>query len=622
MPKITPETINQALKHYFGHLAFRPGQQALVDALLGGRDVLGVMPTGAGKSICYQLPALLLPGITLVISPLISLMQDQVSALQEAGIPAACLNSSLEDAAYEVIFQKALAGRYKLLYIAPERLLTDRFLFFANRAEISLVAVDEAHCVSQWGQDFRPSYMKISEFIAQLPQRPTVAAFTATATDTVKNDVVRLLNLRDPLCMTTGFDRPNLYFGVIKPQNKERYIEEYILKRPDKSGIVYCATRKSVEAVCKALCAAGITATRYHAGLSAEERRKNQEDFVFDRRRVIVATNAFGMGIDKSNVNFVLHYNMPKNIESYYQEAGRAGRDGEAAECILLFSPADIITAKYMIQSPNDNQALTTEESEQITARDLARLNQMIEYCKSTTCLRSYILGYFGEAHDGHCGNCSSCTGDFVVTDITVEAQKILSGVARIEKRFSYGFGAAAIIQMLRGSKDAKTLQKGLDQLPTYGLMQDVPEPRLRTYMDALVEQGYLMRSDGQYPVLHLSPRAGGVLFHGESVGLVEHKPSAEWAETSGRRSKRKAAPAAPASTGLYGALCALRTSLAKQNGVPPYMIFSNAALNDMAARRPQNLQEFLEVSGVGDVKAKKYGDAFLQAIRDYRDSE
>ena len=361
------------LQQYFGHSSFRPGQEQVVDAIVSGQDVLGVMPTGAGKSVCYQVPAMLMPGLTLVISPLISLMQDQVAALEEEGVHAACLNSALPEGLYSTILRAALEGDYKILYVAPERLLTDSFLYLAMHARIAFVAVDEAHCVSQWGQDFRPSYLKIAEFISRLPYRPVIGAFTATATEQVKQDIIALLQLNQPFTLTTGFDRPNLYFGVARPRDKERYIEEYILDHRDRSGIVYCATRKSVESVCKELRSVGISATRYHAGLTPEERSKNQEDFVYDRKRVMVATNAFGMGIDKSNVSFVLHYNMPKNLENYYQEAGRAGRDGERAECILLFSLGDVQTAKYFIQNSHDNDELTPEQAEAAARRDRER---------------------------------------------------------------------------------------------------------------------------------------------------------------------------------------------------------------------------------------------------------
>ena len=383
-----------ALKQYFGHSGFRPGQEELVDALLAGRDVLGVMPTGGGKSMCYQLPALLLPGVALVVSPLISLMKDQVAALEQAGIPAAFINSSLTAEQYREVFRRARAGAYKILYVAPERLVTEGFLRLSASVDISLAAVDEAHCVSQWGQDFRPSYLGIAQFVSGLPRRPPVGAFTATATGAVREDIRRLLRLEDPLCVTTGFDRPNLFFDVVRPQCKAAWLADYLRSRRDQSGVVYCATRKTVEAVCGDLRAQGVAAARYHAGLEDEERRQNQEDFVYDRARVMVATNAFGMGIDKSNVSFVVHYNMPKNLESYYQEAGRAGRDGAPAECILLFSPGDVQTAKYLISAPQGGEEQETRR--EVLRRDMERLEQMVGYCKTDGCLRGWFLDYFG----------------------------------------------------------------------------------------------------------------------------------------------------------------------------------------------------------------------------------
>ena len=397
------------LKTFFGHEGFRTGQEPLIDALLAGRDVLGVMPTGAGKSVCYQLPALMLPGLTLVISPLISLMKDQVGALLQSGIPAAYINSSLSQEEYFSVMSGARQGEYKLLYAAPERLLTDGFLSLAKRVSISMLAVDEAHCVSQWGQDFRPSYLQIPEFIGRLPKRPVIGAFTATATRQVKEDIAKLLLLDGPLKVTTGFDRPNLFFSVERPKNKITWLYNFLTARPQESGIVYCSTRKQVEAVYETLRARGIPAARYHAGLSDEERRMNQEDFVNDRVRVMAATNAFGMGIDKSNVGFVVHYNMPKDIESYYQEAGRAGRDGSSARCVLLFSPGDVSTAKYLILNSQDNESLTEEEQDILRRRDLERLDRMTGYCKTAGCLRSYLLEYFGEEAPGECGSCGNC---------------------------------------------------------------------------------------------------------------------------------------------------------------------------------------------------------------------
>ena len=540
------------LQQYFGHSSFRPGQEQVVDAIVSGQDVLGVMPTGAGKSVCYQVPAMLMPGLTLVISPLISLMQDQVAALEEEGVHAACLNSALPEGLYSTILRAALEGDYKILYVAPERLLTDSFLYLAMHARIAFVAVDEAHCVSQWGQDFRPSYLKIAEFISRLPYRPVIGAFTATATEQVK------------------------------------------------------------------LRSVGISATRYHAGLTPEERSKNQEDFVYDRKRVMVATNAFGMGIDKSNVSFVLHYNMPKNLENYYQEAGRAGRDGERAECILLFSLGDVQTAKYFIQNSHDNDELTPEQAEAAARRDRERLDVMVGYCKTTRCLRSYLLDYFGEHHTGGCGNCSNCTGEFVQTDITTEAQKILSGVARIQKRWPGGLGIVALVQMLRGAKDQKTLERGLDQFPTYGIMRDVPPQRMRLYLDALQEQGYLAETGDEFPVITLTAKAPAVLFHGEQVTMQERAATAQETQAKRRASRKKTAARtalSEADDSLLASLKTLRSELAQKNHVPAYIVFNNVSLDEMAELKPRTMGDFRRISGVGDAKAAKYGEAFIKHI-------
>lgn len=615
-----------ALKQFFGHAGFRPGQEALIDAIISGRDVLGVMPTGAGKSACYQIPALLLPGVTLVVSPLISLMKDQVAALSQAGVPAAFINSSLTAGQYREVFRRAEAGEYKMIYIAPERLSTGDFLHFAVRMRISLIAVDEAHCVSQWGQDFRPSYLKIVDFIERMPYRPTVGAFTATATAEVRLDVARILKLRNPLSLTTGFDRGNLYFEVAKPKNKPSYLRELLRQREGKNGIIYCATRAGVERVCDDLQERGISAARYHAGLADNERRRNQEDFAYDRCRVMVATNAFGMGIDKSNVSFVIHYNMPKNLESYYQEAGRAGRDGDPADCILLFSNGDVQTAKFLIQNSDENEELTGEEREAVLRRDMERLDKMVGYCKTDGCLRAYILAYFGEAHNGGCGNCGSCKSEYMQADITTEAQKILSCVARVEKKYAYGIGVTLFVRMLSGSKERRLTQLGLDKLPTYGIMRDVDRLKIRAYIDYLVAKDYLLISGGEYPVLRLGEKSGSVLFHSETVAMAVKKTPAEAGIDDRVRHPSKTAgrdiPTAKPEEGLLSALKALRTRLAQEAGVPAYVIFSNAVLADMAEKRPRTMPEFLDVSGVGEIKAGRYGGAFIKTIAEYMKEE
>ena len=602
------------LKQYFGHSGFRPGQEPLVDALLAGRDVLGVMPTGAGKSVCYQLPALLLPGMALVISPLISLMKDQVSALAQAGVPAAFLNSSLDAESYREVYRQIRRGDCKLLYVAPERLQAESFRRLMEEMPIALIAVDEAHCVSQWGQDFRPSYLGIAELVASLPARPVVGAFTATATAAVRQDIEALLQLRDPLRITTGFDRPNLFFDVVRTKDKDLWLSRFLAQRPEQSGIVYCSTRKTVDAVTASLLAQGVPAARYHAGMEDEERRRSQEGFVYDQVRVMVATNAFGMGIDKSNVGFVVHYNMPKDLESYYQEAGRAGRDGSPAQCVLLFAPGDVQTAKYLILNSQENQ------EERHVDRDLERLDRMVRYCKTTDCYRADMLDYFGEIHGGSCGNCGNCAGAFTERDITVEAQKILSAVARVEKRYAYGLGAAAIVKLLRGSRDKRVLQLGLDQLPTYGIMKGTAQQTVQRYIDHLIEQGFLAASGGEYPVLRLTPQAGDVLFRGKQVLFRERTVPEEPGPSPKPSAARAAAPVSQAEEdGLLAALKTLRFRLAQEAGVPAYIIFSNATLSDMASLRPLNMEEFLQVSGVGRVKAERYGQAFLQAIQDWR---
>jgi len=609
MSAIPKETL---LKQIFGHSAFRPGQEALIDALLGGRDVLGVMPTGAGKSVCYQIPALMLPGITLVVSPLISLMKDQVAALCQAGVAAAYINSSLSRAQYLEVLRRAKSGAYKIIYVAPERLSTESFLAFAEGAELSLLAVDEAHCVSQWGQDFRPSYLKIAEFCAALSKRPPVGAFTATATDEVKRDIVRLLDLREPLELTTGFDRPNLFFSVETPGSKDVWLNAFVAERAEQSGVVYCATRKNVEKVCENLKSRGFAATRYHAGLEDAERRANQEDFLYDRARVMVATNAFGMGIDKSNVSYVVHYNMPKNIESYYQEAGRAGRDGSKAECVLLYAPKDVHTAKFLIENSEDNEELTEEERAAIRERDLARLVRMAGYGKTTDCLRRYILQYFGEKAPLHCGRCGNCCGKLERVDVTTETQKILSGVTRIERKYRNGLGVTLIVRMLHGGKDQRVLELGLDELPTYGVLKDLDRTTIRRYIDHLLDQGYLYLTDGDYPVLRTTEKAKDVLFGGEQVVIYVKE----------RKKPPKTKQLAEPDGGLYAELRDLRAEIAKRESVPAYVVFSNATLQDMAAKQPMTYAGFLAVNGVGTRKAERYGAVFIDRIRAWKERE
>ena len=506
----------KVLKKYFGYTQFRGGQEALIDSILSGTDTVGIMPTGAGKSICFQIPALLMRSITLVISPLISLMKDQVTSLIQVGIPAAFFNSSLSPAQYRKALHFAYQGKYKIIYVAPERLVSPEFLEFANRMEISFVAVDEAHCVSQWGQDFRPSYLKIVEFIQQLKKRPVIAAFTATATGKVRDDVISILQLRHPFVLTTGFNRENLFFSVEKPIDKYQTLIHYLKTHPEKSGIVYCSTRKTVEEVCDRLCADHFYATRYHAGLSPQERKCNQEEFLYDKCKIMVATNAFGMGIDKSNVSFVIHYNMPKNIENYYQEAGRAGRDGSPADCILLYGGQDVITNQFFIETM-ENDELDEDTREKIKQQERQRLKAMTFYCHTNGCLREYILRYFGERHESYCGNCGNCLRNFEEIDVTEEAKQLLQCVVQLNGKF----GAGTIVEILAGSKNQKVRRWQLDKLEEYGALKDMGQKKLWELVRYLQLEGYLESTDGEYPKVCAASKAKQ-LFLGNSRLLMK----------------------------------------------------------------------------------------------------
>ena len=604
----------EVLYRYFGYTAFRSGQAELIDAQLSGRDVFGIMPTGGGKSLCYQIPALMLEGITLVVSPHISLMKDQVTALKNMGVSAAYVNRSLSAEQIRLVLRNIQQKKYKIIYIAPERLLTESFLAAISNLKIAMVAVDEAHCISQWGQDFRPSYLRIADFLKLLKVRPVVSAFTATATQEVRDDVERILGLQNPLRIITGYDRPNLRFAVVQPKSKPLALLDFIEARPGKCGIVYCSTRKEVEKVCQMLQNKGISATRYHAGLSEEERHTNQDDFVYDRCKVMVATNAFGMGIDKSNVGYVIHYNMPQCIESYYQEAGRAGRDGENADCILLYSPSDIRTAKFLIQHPTENEELSEEERSNLIKRELIRLDAMVGYCNTSHCLRGYILEYFGQEYPQLCGNCSNCESTAEQRDITEYAKMILSCIYRIHEQLGYSLGITLVVRVLHGSREKRIKELRLDRLSTYGLMNHVPRAEIREMISALENQGYIMTHPDRGD-LNLTDKAREVLFHGEKVKMLVRKKKRE-------KSRKEDASSNPNTAGLLEELKALRLTLAKEENMPAYIVFSNATLKDMAQKAPVTMAEFLAVSGVGKFKAERYGQRFLTAIKKYMDGE
>lgn len=598
------------LKKYFGYDSFREGQELLIDSILNGNDTFGIMPTGAGKSICYQLPAIMMEGITLVITPLISLMKDQVLSLKQAGIRGAYFNRSLTPGQYYKALEYAKRGTYKIVYVAPERLLNREFLDFARTVKIDMITVDEAHCVSQWGQDFRPSYLKILEFTEQLKERPIISAFTATATKQVREDVVQILRLHNPTILTTGFDRENLFFSVQKPGNKYRVLKNYIDTHPGKSGIIYCLTRKLVEEVCDRLKEDGVAATRYHAGLPDEERRQNQDDFIYDVKPVMVATNAFGMGIDKSNVNFVIHYNMPKNIESYYQEAGRAGRDGEKADCILLYGAKDVVTNQFFIEKDNENEELDEEQRKLIRERERMRLRKMTFYCHTNECLRNYMLAYFGERSPGYCGNCINCLTQFEERDITKTARSIIGCVDSSGQRY----GLTVILDAVHGSNTEKIRRYYLDENEYYGMESDQSIHYLRQVADHLLLNDYLRQTDDRYSILQLGSKAGAVLRKEETLVMKAAKEK----EPVKKPEKKKQTVYEEADAQLFEALRSLRTQIARRQSVPPYVVFADKTLGDMCRKRPQTKAEMLEVSGVGEVKFEKYGEAFLQEIQDY----
>lgn len=637
----------EALTRYFGYDSFRPGQQGIVEALLAGHDVLGVMPTGAGKSVCYQIPAALSPGATLVISPLISLMRDQVDALNDLGMPAAFINTTQTPDEQAMVFAQAAAGQIKLLYVAPERLETGRFRDFAARTPISLIAVDEAHCVSQWGQDFRSSYLGIGDFIAGLPQRPPVGAFTATATERVRRDIVGLLGLRNPAVTVTGFDRPNLYFDVVKLETKYKaaWVARYVADHPDESGIVYCATRKTTEALADTLNQMGHPAVAYHGGMSPDAREVAQRDFITDKVPVVVATNAFGMGIDKSNVRYVIHHNLPESIEAYYQEAGRAGRDGEPSRCTLLWNESDIVTRRRLLDNDYENERLTPEEQEIVRQSKRRLLDGMVGYCRTADCLHRYMTRYFGQelspnagsaagediaadsSQSGRCGACSNCESTFETIDVTRVAQAISRCVHDAGQRV----GSGKIVKILRGSRAQDLAWLNPERMPTFGMLKDVNEARVRDVLSQMATDGYLSIAEGRMPIVMFGARAAETAapdFHYE-IKRVERKSAAAGSGRSGGVADTADSANVPGDAlgsyipdddeeSLFQKLRELRRTIAQEIGKPPYIVFSDKTLRDMARIKPVTNAQFLAVNGVGQHKLDLYGQRFMQAIASF----
>lgn len=626
---------SQVLKQYFGYDSFRKGQSDIIEAILQGQDALAIMPTGAGKSVCYQVPAMLLSGITIVISPLISLMQDQVKSLNEAGINAAYINSTLSEQQMYKALDYAAQGKYKIIYVAPERLETMSFMTFAQKADISMVTIDEVHCISQWGQDFRPSYLKIVDFIDSLPERPVVSAFTATATSEVKTDIECILKLKSPKLVVTGFDRKNLYYSVehLSGKKKDAYIAAYIKEHMDESGIIYCATRKNVDKLYDEFSSLGISVTKYHAGLDNETRKQNQDDFIYDRVQVVIATNAFGMGIDKSNVRYVIHYNMPQSMENYYQEAGRAGRDGGESQCILLFSAQDVIIDKFLLDS-KEFEGVEDEDRSVIRERDLHRLHTMEMYCKTTECLRNYILSYFGEKTGEPCGNCGNCNNEYEQIDMTADAKWVINCLAETHGRF----GLSIVLGTLLGAKRARLKEVGALNYKSYGKLSNRKEAELRLLIDQMINAGYVIQTDGEYSVLRIgdiSPlrdenthvyikkakktyasellkgggQTGGEAVSGNaSAGTAGSRPAS-------RTRKKSTDSLTAAGYELFERLRALRLVIAREEGVPPYIIFNDKTLIDMCEKLPVDVDTMLSVSGVGQNKLMKYGSRFTEEI-------
>jgi len=605
---MTHET-HHILQTYFGYSSFREGQEAIINQMIEGRDVLAIMPTGAGKSLCYQIPALLLDGITLVISPLVSLMKDQVRSLNAAGIHAAYLNSSLTYNQYQKALNLAKNYQYKIIYVAPERLLTEEFLNFALHINISMVSIDEAHCISQWGQNFRPSYLRITEFIERLPGRPIICGFTATATWQVKDDIIEALKLVNPFVTVTGFDRKNLYFEVRKPKDKYKELISYLSGHPKKSGIIYCLTRKIVEEVSLKLQLDGFSVTRYHAGLSDDERRSSQDDFIYDRRPLMVATNAFGMGIDKPNVHFVIHYNMPKDLESYYQEAGRSGRDGEPAQCILMYGGKDVVTNQFFIEHNEENSELDKDTRRFILEKDRERLRKMTFYCFTNDCLRDYILRYFNEYGNHFCGNCSNCLTNFSEVDVTNESRLLIGCVKDTGQRY----GINVILDTLRGSKAVRVLRYRLDKNTFYGRLSGEKDYRLRLILNHLLLNELLFLTEEEYPILKLTQASDTILTGQKTVIMKFAVPK----EKEASKTKKSSLPEnyKDIDEVLFEELREIRRKLAATQKVPPYIIFNDKTLRQMASAKPSNEQEMLGISGVGAVKYQRYGQLFLDAI-------
>lgn len=604
------QTPQEALKVLFGYDAFRPGQESVIDSILSGKDVCAIMPTGAGKSVCYQIPAMLLPGITLVISPLISLMQDQVKALNEAGIAAAFINSSLSERAFHETVKKTRNGDYKILYVAPERLVTEGFMELAKTIEISMVTVDEAHCISQWGQDFRPSYMNISQFVDVLGKRPIVSAFTATATENVREDIICTLGLQDPFVLVNGFDRENLFFQVEKPKSKEQYILDYVASHESESGIIYCATRKNVDNLYNLLESKGFSVAKYHAGMGAEERKRMQDDFVFDFTSIVIATNAFGMGIDKSNVRYVIHYNMPQSMENYYQEAGRAGRDGLEAKCILLFSAQDIVINRLLLEH-KEMTDLSPEELATVKERDMQRLQSMERYCYTTECLRNYILKYFGEKPEKPCGDCGNCLHTFETLDMTDAAKQIINCVYESRQRF----GKTIIIDTVAGAKTARLAEIGAVNYKSYGVLASTNKKLIRRLVEQMVAEGYLRVGD--YQVVKLGNFQA--LKDPETTVMVKITDDDKLPQRAEKPKKKTNGKDALTAAGfrLFDKFRELRLQIAREENMPPYIIFSDKTLIDMAVKMPRSKSEMLEVSGVGENKYGKYGERFLRVIEE-----